>query len=275
MKSQSIAVAGGNGKLGKHIVKGLLEIKQRCSLTIVVLSRSPAPDISYAGSSAPVLDDYRIDTIILPLLRLAFTLPQENLLRAGLAFPSFRRFAPSEFAIDSDQEQGCLFFAYANKDTFEYTRLNCGIFLNYLGYGNRKPEGDKALGHLAHFPYIFDLSKRTADIPGDGGKHIVYTRTEDVGNFVAAATQLENWEEYMDMAGDVLTLNEVLHIAEDTCGSKFTVKYNSREDIVARMKPSPENVFENFFLKSLLVYIDGDCDVKRPFNLNELVDIKP
>lgn len=78
MKSQGIAFAGGTGRIGRHIVDGLLEIKHQHSLEVTVLSRSQAPDISYAGASAPVLgvnyedreslrkvlDEYQIDTVI-------------------------------------------------------------------------------------------------------------------------------------------------------------------------------------------------------------------
>ncbi|KAE9382703.1 hypothetical protein BT96DRAFT_869608 [Gymnopus androsaceus JB14] len=92
--------------------------------------------------------------------------------------------------------------------------------MNYLGFGNTKPDGHKAHGYLAHFPWIIDLSKRTADVPGDGEKMIVYTRAEDVGKFVAAATQLEVWEEHSDMAGEVtrMTFNQVIRVCEEVCG---------------------------------------------------------
>ncbi|KIK63191.1 hypothetical protein GYMLUDRAFT_242242 [Collybiopsis luxurians FD-317 M1] len=306
MKSQRIAVAGGTGKLGRHIVEGLLEIKQQHGLTVIVLSRSPGPDISFAGCNAPViavnyenvdsirnvLNDYQIDTIISTLVSLTpetFITSQENLLQAGLALPSFHRFAPSEFAVDSEQVSARVNL-YRMKipilrtlervkrerpDSFEYTRFNCGIFANYLAFGNTKPEGHKAHGHLARFPFVFDLSKRTAEIPGDGEKQTVYTRVEDVGKFVAAATQLETWEEYNEMAGDVLTMNEVIRISEDVCGAKFNVKYYSREDILAKMSQLSENVMEHFYWEFYLAYVNGDCDIKRPINLNKMVDIKP
>lgn len=254
MKSQRIAVAGGAGKLGLHLVEGLLEIKQQHSLEIIVLSRSQAPDISYAGSSAPViavdyqdqesirkvLNDHQIDTIISTICGFdsdAFIASQENLLRAGLSIPSYRRFAPSEFAVDSEQVPGVKLYQMKvpilhllqqtkreRPDSFEYSRFNCGIFMNYLGYGNTKSEAHKAHGHLAHFPYIFDLSKHTADVPSDGDIQLVYTCVEDVGKFVAAATQLDEWEEFNDMAGEVLTMNEVIRMCESVSG-KFACSF--------------------------------------------------
>ncbi|KAE9390481.1 NAD(P)-binding protein [Gymnopus androsaceus JB14] len=287
MKSQRIAVAGGTGKFGRHIVE---------------------EEISYAGSSAPivtvdyqdqgsirkVLNEYQIDTIISTIASVdtpeGFIGAQESLLRAGLSVPTFRRFAPSEFAVDSEQVKGVKLYQTKlpilrsleevkaeRGDSFEYSRFNCGIFMNYLGFGNTKPEGHKAFGHLAHFPYMIDLSKQKADVPGDGEKEIVYTRVEDVGKFVAAATQLEVWEKYNDMAGEVMTINQVIRICEEIRGAKFDVKYNTREDIVAKMSPNSDiaTLMANFQWEFYLAYIDGDCDIKRPINLNKLVDVKP
>ncbi|KAJ4479950.1 hypothetical protein J3R30DRAFT_3288467 [Lentinula aciculospora] len=305
MKSQHIAVAGGTGRVGRHIVEGLLEIKQQYSLEIIVLSRSQSPDISYAGSNAPVvtvdyqdlsamqkvLNDYQIDTVISTLSGITaddFVTPQENLLRAALSVPSFRRFAPSEFAVNSEQVPSVNLYQMKlpiirslrqvkqeRPNSFEYSLFSCGVFMNYLGYGNAKPKGHKAHGHMPHFPYTFDLSKQSADIPGDGERQIVYTRVEDVGKFVAAATQLETWEEYNEMAGEVLTMNKVLRLCEDVCGTKFKVNYTSRENLVANLDPSPEKIMMNFFVEFLIAIVDGDCDVKRPINLNKLVDVKP
>ncbi|KAJ3775746.1 hypothetical protein FB446DRAFT_723975 [Lentinula raphanica] len=307
MRSHSIAVAGGTGRIGRHIVEGLLEIKQQYSFELIVLSRSNSSDISFAGTSAPVilvdyqdvssihkvLNEHQVDTVISTVSATtasdapdAFITSQETLLRAALSVPSVRRFAPSEFSVNSEQVPGVELYQLKlpiirllrqikqERPEFEYSLFNCGVFMNYLGYGNTKPDGHRAHGHMPHFPYVFDLSKRSADIPGDGEKQLIYTRAEDVGKFVAAATQLEAWEEYYEMAGDVLTMNEILHLCEDACGTKFDVKYNSREEIHARLGP-PEKTMENFFVQFLLAIMDGDCDLNRPLNLNKAVDVKP
>lgn len=256
MKSQRIAVAGGTGKIGKHIVEGLLEIKQQHSLEIIVLSRSALPEgISYAGSNAPVvavdyksqdsiknvLNEYQIDTIISTISGHtpdAFIHAQETLLQAGLSVPTVRRFAPSEFAVDSEQipmkvnqkKLPILRSLKQAKDerpgSFEYSRFSCGIFMNYLGYGNTKPEGYKAHGHLPIFPFFIDLSKRVAAVPGDGERRIVYTLAEDVGKFVAAASQLEVWEERYDMASEVMTFNQVIRACEEVCGECLLLLLN-------------------------------------------------
>ncbi|EEB99064.1 hypothetical protein MPER_01318 [Moniliophthora perniciosa FA553] len=96
--------------------------------------------------------------------------------------------------------------------------------MNYLGYGNPKPDGMKAHGHLKSFPYIVDISKAAADVPGDGTTKYAFTTAEDVGQFTAAATQLETWPEDSDMAGDVISINEIIRIAESITGKRFDVE---------------------------------------------------
>ncbi|KAE9403645.1 hypothetical protein BT96DRAFT_955898 [Gymnopus androsaceus JB14] len=262
------------------------------------------PDISYAGATASIISidyqdqqsirkvliEYQIDTIISTIAGPSpdgFITAQESLLRAGLSVPTFRRFSPSNYAFDPEQlktvklyQMKLLIIAslcrakQERPNSFEYCRFNGGVYMNYLGYGNTKPDGDKAHGYIGHFPYFVDLSKRTVDVPGDGEKQIVYTRAEDVEKFVAAASQLEVWEEHGDMAGEVLTINELIRTCEDVCGAKLNVKYNTREEIVARMDTDPKHIMVNMYLEVCLAFIDGACDVKRPMNLNKL-DVKP
>lgn len=64
-------------------------------------------------------------------------------------------------------------------------------------------------------------------------------------------------------------------LTRSSLGTKFDVKYNSREDILARMSSAPEKFMENFFMEGYLATIDGDSDAIRPNNLNKLVDVKP
>ncbi|KAJ3811632.1 hypothetical protein F5876DRAFT_64650 [Lentinula aff. lateritia] len=290
MKSQRIAVAGGQGKIGRHIVEGLLEAKQRYPLEfIIVLSRSESPDITYVGSSAPViavdynnqtslqgvLEQHNIDTVISTISGHtpdAFITSQENLLQAALKVPSFRRFAPKQVAHKIKLYQMKLPIIHLlrrakhryqqhqrqqqhqqrqppDSKLFEFSLINCGMFMNYLGYGNTMPGGHKAHGYLARFPMIFELSRRVADgYTGGMERDRSSTRTRRM------------WGEYLDMAGEVATMNEILRMCEDVCGTKFDVKYNSREDILARMSPAPEKFMENFFLEGYLASVNGDSD---------------
>ncbi|KAK7061070.1 hypothetical protein VNI00_000805 [Paramarasmius palmivorus] len=298
-RSKRIAVAGGTGGIGSHIVEGLLEIKKRDSLHIIVLSRSSKPDVQFAGASAPVIGvDYKNRSCkntkstpssprFLDIRTFAdiFEVTQQRLLDAALKVPSIHRFAPSEFAVHSERLVSAPLYQHKipilrslrkvkeTRPNFEFTAFSVGIFMNYLGYGNPKPDGAKAHGHLQHFPYIVDLSKAAADVPGDGNIKFAWTTAEDVGRFTAAATQLDKWDEETNMAGEVITINEVINIAESITGKKFDVKYNTEQDLLARMDPNPTSPFGNFYLEVYLGIVRGECEME--INLNGLVDVNP
>ncbi|KAJ4489904.1 hypothetical protein J3R30DRAFT_3278784 [Lentinula aciculospora] len=308
MKSQRIAVAGGTGGIGQHVVEGLLEVKVKYSLHIIVLSRSSRPDISFAGSTTAivaidytdvaaiekVLSEHKIDTILSTLSTNdveGFATAQANLLTASLNIPTVHRFSPSQYSHDSNALVETVPFvrvkvaileslrnAQAQRgSSLEWTVFHTGAFMNYLGLGNSKPDAFKALGHLAPFPFIFDLKNRKADVPGDGERRMVFTAAEDAGQFVAEVTQLDHWEEHSDMKGDWVTLNEIIAMAESFVGRcKLDIKYNAPEDIIAQIGGSPPSV-TNLPLFIYLAIIKGDYEMKRLFNVNETLGnlVKP
>ncbi|KAK7459654.1 hypothetical protein VKT23_009636 [Stygiomarasmius scandens] len=313
-RSQRIAVAGGTGGIGNHVVDGLLELQSRIPssiITVIVLTRSikgepyiqsPSTnaraeiipvDYTSISSIAQVLSAHQIDTIISTLVSepSQFIAAQENLLQAALNVPSVHRFAPSEFAIDSEHTDIPLYKtmkrpilqslrrAKAERSSsptpFEFTKFNCGIFTNYFGYGSPKSKpGFSPHGHLKAFPYVVDISTGTADVPGDGNNKICYTTAEDVGRFVAEATQLEKWEEDSTMMGDLVTINEVIAMAERITGKTITPKYNTLEDLQARMDPNPTSWMGNFYLDAFVHVIKGE-QPQTSATLNELTSVKP
>ncbi|KAE9404576.1 NAD(P)-binding protein [Gymnopus androsaceus JB14] len=304
MKSQRIAVAGGTGGIGQHVVDGLLEVKEKYSLHIIVLSRSASADLSFAGSSAPVIAvDYSDSTSIEKVLREnqidtvlstlsshdpeTFMTIQSNLLTAALNVPSVHRFSPSEYTHDSEALAESIPFLSTKVaiyeplrkvkaergSSFEFTSFQTGAFMNYFALGNPKPDGAKALGHLAPFPFVLDLKNRKADIPGDGQRRMVFTAAEDAGKFIAAVTQLDKWEERSIMKSDWLTFNEIVDMAKDLVGP-IDVQYNTLEDITARIGGSPPSM-ANLYLFIYQAIIKGDYEQKRPFNVNDSVDVKP
>ncbi|KAF5339033.1 hypothetical protein D9758_014103 [Tetrapyrgos nigripes] len=308
VKSQRVAVAGGTGGIGRHVVEGLLALQKRSpgSLSaVIVLSRSKRPDIEFEGGRAPVyavdyndptsiekvLSELHIDTIISTLAcePSIFIPAQNHLLAAALKVPSVHRFAPSEFAPDPEQLVSAPLYqmkhpilkslreAKAERPgKFEFTKFTCGIFMNYFGFGNTKDEGHKAHGHLADLPYMLDLSKQMADVPGDGNMKCWVTAAEDIGDFVAEATQLEIWPEECTMSGDVLTVNEIIQLAEKITGKKLQVKHNTREDIEARKVPdiNPDPWYANLYLDIYICYINNE-HIQKTSVLNELTNVKP
>ncbi|KAK7061071.1 hypothetical protein VNI00_000806 [Paramarasmius palmivorus] len=303
-RSKRIAVAGGTGGIGSHIIEGLLEIKERDSLHIIILSRSSKPDVQFAGASAPVigvdytdvdavaaiLREHQIDTIISTVSGFEFIdifeVAQQRLLDAALRVPSVHRFAPSEFAVSSEKLASVSFYHHKlpilrslrkvkeTRSDFEFTVFVCGGLTNYLGYGNAKPDGKKAHGHLREHPFILDLSKATVEVPGDGNATYAWTTAEDVGRFTAAATQLEAWPEELSMAGDLISTNKLIEIAESITGKEFVVKYLTEEDILARIDPNATSLMANFYHEVSLGMVRGECD-PGTVNLNGLVSVEP
>ncbi|KAJ3994585.1 hypothetical protein F5050DRAFT_1545021, partial [Lentinula boryana] len=59
--------------------------------------------------------------------------------------------------------------------------------MNYLRHGN--PKQVQGTWPSCSLPFRFDLKKRKVDISGDGQRRMVFTATEDAGQFVAAVTR--------------------------------------------------------------------------------------
>lgn len=61
----------------------------------------------------------------------------------------------------------------------------------------------------------------------------MFTHTWDVAKFVAAHVEKAKWVPEAYVLGDKAILNELLKIPEDAKGAKFTVSYDSLEDLAA------------------------------------------
>ncbi|KAK7443471.1 hypothetical protein VKT23_015645 [Stygiomarasmius scandens] len=312
-RSQRIAVAGGTGRIGLHIVESLLSLKATVpSLHIIVLSRSVKPDqsnITYAGHSAPViavdyndpsviegvLREHNIDTVISALAGDVdvFDIAQANLLSAALNIPNIHRFAPSELSVDSETADSISLYVKkrpilkrlreikSTRSGFEYTKFVTGLVMNYLVSGNPKSNGVDALGHMPPLNFVFDTAKGTAKIPGDGGALFWTTRIQDMGDFVAHATQLDTWPEQMDLVGDVRSMNEVKEVIEKVLGRKLQTTYVSTEELRSKMNPKATSLLENVIYEVPLSFANGEMkhsetypglkDVVKPIGLEEFL----
>ncbi|GJE97671.1 NAD(P)-binding protein [Phanerochaete sordida] len=248
-----VAVAGGTGGIGLHIVEAIVATGKH---EVIVLSRRashPTLDALGVRMIAVSYDDHAaltaalegVHTVICTIAGLdeaSMVTPQLALLNAAKA-AGVTRFAPSEFAAraipDNPVEAYRLKWPVAQavaRSGLEYTIFEAGIFMNYLA------SGTPGVGHLHPLRIMIDVEHAKATSPGDGNVHIVYTRAEDVGAFVAASLDLPRWPEFSQMRGDRLTLNEIVRLAEEARGKKFEVTYLSEEQILAtlssREKPS-------------------------------------
>ena len=227
-----VAVAGGTGGLGLHVVEGIVEAGNH---EVVVLSRkSTHPVLEALGVSVIVVsyDDpialvnalegvHTVISTIAGTTEDTLVKPQLALLDAAVK-AGVKRFAPSEFSarsrpdhpIEAPRVKWPVVEA-AKESGLEYTIYETGTFMNYFAVGTA------GLGHSYPFKFLFDVENCTATLPGDGSPYIVYTRLEDIGKFVAASLDLERWPELSQMRGDRIRLNEILRLAEEVRGALY------------------------------------------------------
>jgi nucleoside-diphosphate-sugar epimerase len=94
--------------------------------------------------------------------------------------------------------------------------------LNCSAAAPAKADGENPVGHLVPVKFIIDTENGTAAVPGTGDGPIAFTEIRDVGRGVAAACALEApWTPRTGtMAGDMLSYNAVVRLAEDITGSQ-------------------------------------------------------
>ncbi|EKM60030.1 uncharacterized protein PHACADRAFT_250888 [Phanerochaete carnosa HHB-10118-sp] len=244
-----VAIAGGTGGIGLHIVEGIVEAGKH---DVIVLSRRashpvldklgvPIVTVSYDDPAALVKALDGVHTVISTIAGAgadAFTDAQLALLDAAVK-AGVTRFAPSEFAVRSTANHPIEVYRAkwpvteaVKKSGLEYTIYEVGMFMNYLAAGT------PGLGHLGPFAFIFDVEHRKATIPGDGSAYFVQTRAEDIGKFVAASLDLEKWPEFSQIRGDRRKLSEIVQLAEQVRGQKFDVTYLSEEQLLETINSS-------------------------------------
>ncbi|KAL8941386.1 MAG: hypothetical protein Q9216_002264 [Gyalolechia sp. 2 TL-2023] len=245
-----IAIAGGTGGLGRTLLD---ELAQGDEHTVYVLTRKSAlpfevpanvrcltPSYDNIDAMANLLHQNEIQTVIstmnppTPEIQTA----QENLIRAAAQAPTVKRFIPSEWSIDlfADDEHVPLSWKVFKRQSIavleeypdlEWTMVYNGYFLDYFGM----PHYQSYM--LPEIPYI-DIAACKAAIPGSGNDKIAFTLTKDVAKFVRKMVESdERWPTRTRIAGDTVTLNEILQVAEQARGTKFDVVHDSLEDLRA------------------------------------------
>lgn len=253
-----VALAGATGGLGATILSAILDTRKH---EVIVLSRSPNPSLTAKGVQVrPV--SYTDHASLTNALRGVHTVlstigssHQDETRGSQLAIiaaakeAGVKRFAPSEYAIrdykDWDFYAGKIPVLEATKASgMEYTQFTCGIFMNYLGTGTPKGETE-VLSGLRPWNFVINTKAGTADLPGDGNSKLTFTRLQDVGKFVAAALDLDRWEDEMGMVGSTMSYNEVIDAIEKVTKRKMLVKNNSEEELKKLIKEDKGAVFYN------------------------------
>ena len=223
-----VAVAGGTGGIGRHIVEGILATKKH---SVIVLSRSSSNAILESLGAQVIAVDYNDHASLVAALQGVHTVisaiwanegmyaaVQISLLNAAVEV-GVKRFAPSEWAVASLPDEPTTFYkpkavvaaAVANSG-LEWTIFQTGVFMNYF------VSGTEGIGYLSPLKVIVDVENGTATVPGTGNDRVGFTRGEDVGAFVAESLSLEKWPEISGMVGEFVSYNTVIALAEKIRG---------------------------------------------------------
>lgn len=155
-----------------------------------------------------------------------------------------------------------------HQDKIESAKFNHGSFMNYIGHGiypipsgvdeetslqQMKARGgymvgeDEACQGLLRQGDLKDgsgallvgLKNAIAELPlkDDGSwPRITMTSMKDVGLFLVASLELPKWEENMNIAGDTVTMGELLAHAEAVTGRKFQVDAVKQSDLERKLE---------------------------------------
>ncbi|KAI0450351.1 hypothetical protein F5B21DRAFT_491313 [Xylaria acuta] len=249
-----IAVAGGNGNVGPHILDALIA-KQRHR--IILLSRKARPQLLPVGIDDHICVDYKDLKCVAAALEgvqvvLSFILPfadQDNVAQKTLidacVSAGVRRFAPSEWATSSntanpfyrmrDEVRRYLEFINTPKLVLEYTCFQPGLFLNYFTYPMQSSK------HLKITQHYIDFDSRQAILVGDGEQPVTFTLVDDLARVVAEAIDYEGvWPADGGVAGWQTTSAELVRLGERLRGGRcFKIHHVSTADLDAGNLTSP------------------------------------
>ena len=235
----NVAVAGGSGGLGRHIVEALLRTRQH---HVIVLSRRnvasslfppevQVKQISYDDCTSLIEALNGVHTVISAINGVdphSVVHTQLALLDAAVK-AGVKRFAPSEFATAVDEDHPVDLYKMkrvvgdaVKKSGLEYTLFHNGVLMNYLA------SGTEGVGYMRHLKFVFDVENCRATIPGDGSAYFIFTRAEDVATFVAKSLDLPQWPAVSEMQGDRKMLNEVVQMAEAIRGMFLSFSYPTK-----------------------------------------------
>ncbi|GIZ37041.1 hypothetical protein CKM354_000050400 [Cercospora kikuchii] len=272
-----VALAGATTGFGLTMLKTFLHLNKlnNGEHKLIVLSRSPQPDLSIQDLEVRVTD-YNNHAQLVNNLKDVHTIlsligggspealysAQVALIKAAVE-AGVKRFAPSEYAgrgyegIDLYEPKARV-WEVVQQSGLEYTRFECGLFMSVLATGTPKDmtevgirEGctsgeEEALAGLRPWNFVINVRAGTADFAGDGSAGIVLTDMRDVARFVWEALSTERkWEPVMGMRGDVTSFKEIVKKLERMSGRKFLVRENAIEVLERETRNDPSKAFYN------------------------------
>jgi hypothetical protein len=215
---------------------------------------------------------------------------QLNLLNAAIE-AGCRRFAPSEFAlceqsqaqVDLLQPKNVVWEAVkgkVEKGLIDAARFPCGMFMNYLGIGVGGEQEKEARAGFAEGAFLVHLDAEPAyvvvPVRADGSApSLTLTDIRDVGRFVAAALELEEWGgRELGMAGDTLGFEELIRLCERYTGKKIEVRRVTIQQLEERLKEIPDEDMLKRMDCQIAMACARDGSVV-PGVLNEVCSVQP
>lgn len=280
----TVALVGVSTGFGKTVLNTFLRLNSQNPNPhhLVVISRSPNPDLSAQGIDVRPVDYSNHAQLVAALQGVHTVLPliggggaiirdtQLALLRAAKE-AECTRFAPSEYAgqgydgVDLYAGKAEVFEA-VKASGLEFTRFNCGIFMSILATGTPKGmtkvgemEGcktgeEEALAGLRPWNYVINMLAGTVDYPEDGTAPFVLTDMRDVATFVYHALSLSSpWPQDLGMRGDVKSFAELVAIAERVQGRTW-LKHSTP---MAELEKTPSDPGAAFYNQTRLVLANG------------------
>ncbi|KLO98697.1 uncharacterized protein FFB20_05740 [Fusarium fujikuroi] len=281
-----VAVAGGQGDVGKTIVEVLSQNQQN---RVLVLSRKKLDDestiyVDYNDVShiRDALEKHSVEVVIscLNVISPEASQAEVNLARASDSSSATHRFIASQWSIPTPQGSPLPDFAAAtlavlSQTKLEYTVVSNGHFSDYYGY-------PKVKTYLKHADFLVDIANKAAALPGSGEDKVVFTYSFDVARFVDALVNTdEKWPKQTVIIGEKITANEIVAIAEATRGERFSVVHdevNKLKSLRVTELPSlveayeffPKPMLQTLFAAICLWIIEGHFDLRYEGSLNHM-----
>ncbi|KAF5548210.1 nmra-like family [Fusarium napiforme] len=280
-----VAVAGGQGDVGRTIVEVLGQNQQNL---ILVLSRKlddeSAIYVDYNDIShiRDILEKHNVEVVIscLNVISPEASQAEVNLARASETSSKTRRFIASQWSIKTPRGSPLPDFSAAtlavlSQTELEYTVVSNGHFSDYYGY-------PKAKTYLKHADFLVDIANKAAAVPGSGDDKVAFTYSFDVARFVDALVSTdEKWPKASVVIGEKITANEIIAIAEAARGERFSVVHddvNKLKNLQVTELPSHVEAYEFFpkpMLQTLFAVIglwilEGHLDLPYEGSLNQM-----
>ncbi|EGR48278.1 uncharacterized protein TRIREDRAFT_107896 [Trichoderma reesei QM6a] len=261
----TVAIAGGGSALASNIIAAILATKKH---TLVILTRSPRPDleaqgaivkpVDYASHAQLVQALQGVDTVYSCIWAYGPAIQTVQLALLDAAKEAqVRRFVPSEWSVPAYDAVAYYkpkeaVWEAVKKSGLEHTRFITGIWMNVWGVGAPRDEEGARAGYAGP-AFLADIKAGSITIPGDGTGKISTTHMVDVGRYAAAALDFDKWEPDSVVVGDEFTVNELADKIERVTGRTLTRDYISLEAINAVLAggPDPGTQMIHEFFKSI------------------------